>query len=253
MLRAPGTLRWPAALAAMSLLLAGTWATLAGAASLQVSPTLLELQPRQNAGGLWLSNSGTQPLQVQIRLYRWTQQDGADVLQPSDALLASPPMQQLAAGQRQLVRIVRADDAPPATQASYRVIVDELPNTAPGRTGMQFVLRYSVPIFVDPVPGPALQPQLRARLLDVGGMAVLEVSNHGAGYAQLADLGYAAGAPEQAAPRMVRSGLIGYVLAGQTMRWPLDHPIDSFQDGTFSARVNGETQQTPLPTAPAAR
>jgi fimbrial chaperone protein len=250
---APRTPRWPAAFAALVLLLAGSLLpTGAGAASLQVSPTLLQLRAGQNAEGLWLSNSGTRPLQVQIRLYRWTQQDGADVLLPSDELVVSPPMQQLAAGQRQLVRIVRASDAAPTTQASYRVIVDELPTVDPGRTGMQFVLRYSVPIFVDPSPATPLQSRLQARLIDAGGMAMLEVTNSGSGYAQLADLGYA-GAGTAPPPRMVRAGLIGYVLAGQTMRWPLDQPTSSFQGGTFSARVNGETQQTPLPTAPAAR
>lgn len=248
---APPIPRWPAVFAAVVLLLAGLLPTVAAAASLQVSPTLLQLRAEQNAEGLWLSNSGSRPLQVQVRLYRWTQRDGADVLQPSDELLVSPPMQQLGAGQRQLVRVVRASDAAPSTQLSYRVIVDELPTVDPSRTGMQFVLRYSVPIFVDPPPAVALKPRLQARLVDAGGMAVLEVINSGGGYAQLADLGYLM--PSSPAPRTVRSGLIGYVLAGQTMRWPLDQPTTSFQGGTFSARVNGETQQTPLPTAPPAR
>ncbi len=61
------------------------------AASLQVSPTQFELRPQQNAEALWISNSGTQTVQVQVRVFQWQQVDGRDTLTPTQALLPSPP------------------------------------------------------------------------------------------------------------------------------------------------------------------
>ena len=166
------------------------------AASLQVAPTSLQLTARQNAEALWISNSGTAPVDVQARVFRWTQRDGRDELEPTTDLVISPPMQALAAGQQQLIRVVRADPQPPAGQQAYRVIVDEVPTLDPNRQGMQFVLRYSLPVFVQPEDKAPETPELQATLLtQPDGTLALEVRNLGASYAQLADL--AMGTPER--------------------------------------------------------
>ncbi|MDG2526776.1 molecular chaperone [Stenotrophomonas sp. HITSZ_GD] len=222
------------------------------AASLQLAPTSITLHAGQQADGLWLTNSGSAPMQVQARVYRWTQREGRDELQPTDDLLVSPPMRSLAAGEKQLLRVVRAVPPPAAQEVGYRVIVDELPGFDPARTGTQFVLRYSVPIFLTPPSevGAEPAPRLRARLsADAQGQAVLELSNDGDGHAQIADLALAGGG----APRTVQSGLVGYVLSGQTMRWPLGRPWRELQGATLLARINGEPAQRPLPLAAAPR
>ncbi len=222
----------------------------ATAASLQVAPTSLQLTPRQNADALWLTNSGTAPVQVQVRVYEWRQDAGQDQLLPTTDLQVSPPMQSLAAGQQQLIRVVRSEPATPASQRAYRVVVDELPTVDPRRTGMQFVLRYSMPVFVQPDAGTGLDYALQARLTRLDdGRPALEVHNSGNSYAQLADLGLG---PTNR-PQIIHPGLLGYVLGGQTMRWPLDIPAARLAGATFSAKINGESAQTPLPAAPPAR
>jgi P pilus assembly chaperone PapD len=128
------------------------------AASLQVAPTSLQLSARQNAEALWVSNSGSAPVSVQARVFRWTQRDGRDQLDPTSDLVVSPPMQSLAAGQQQLIRVVRAQPEAPDAQLSYRVIVDEVPTLDPNRQGMQFVLRYSLPVFIQPDGSAAGKP-----------------------------------------------------------------------------------------------
>ena len=115
------------ALLALCLLAAAT----AGATSLQVAPTSLQLEARQRAGELWLTNSGTSPVTLQVRVFRWVQQDGQEQLLPTDEVMATPPMQELAAGQQQLVRVMRPDSEPPPAQRHYRLIVDEVPDTWP--------------------------------------------------------------------------------------------------------------------------
>lgn len=220
------------------------------AASLQVAPTSLQLGARQNAEALWVTNSGAAPVSVQARVFRWTQRDGRDQLDPTTDLVISPPMQSLAAGQQQLIRVVRAQPEPPGAQLAYRVIVDEVPALDPNREGMQFVLRYSLPVFIQPDRSAPGKPELQATLLNqADGKVVLEVHNRGEGYAQLADL--AVGTPER--PQIFQPGLVGYVLSGQTMRWPLDITAARLAGATLSAKINGGSQATPLPTTPPAR
>lgn len=241
--QARGRLTLPAAAIGAFLLAAPV-----GAASLQVAPTSLTLQAQQNADGLWLSNSGTEPLTLQVRAYRWDQGDGEDRLVETREIVASPPMQSLAPGARQLVRIIRTVPAPSARESAYRLIVDELPRPSK-QPGLQFVLRYSIPVFLAPASPTA--PELHARLVaGPDGEGLLEVTNAGQQHAQLADLAFARGKDGNAAS--VLPGLVGYVLPGQTMRWPLKASAGRFADGVFLARINGAADASPLATASAA-
>ena len=43
------------------------------ASGLQVSPVSLTLPPTQAADGLWLSNTGDNVVNAQVRVFRWTQ------------------------------------------------------------------------------------------------------------------------------------------------------------------------------------
>src|SRR5688572_16783433 len=107
----------------LSLLLCAS----ANGASLQVSPTSVTLQARQNADGLTLTNTGTTPLHAQVRVFRWTQQGNEEKLEPTRDLAISPPMLEIAPGAQQLVRVIRLGPPPADAETSYRLIVDELP------------------------------------------------------------------------------------------------------------------------------
>ncbi|MFC0152272.1 molecular chaperone [Xanthomonas dyei] len=235
---------------ALGLSLSGTWLLPpARAASLQLAPTSLTLSAEQTADGLWLSNSGGAPVQVQTRAYRWTQRDGQDQLDPTQEILISPPMRTLAAGERQLIRVIRAGPAPTRQELCYRIIVDELPSADADRKGMQFVLRYSVPIFVLPHGKTEHTPSLSAQVVaGTDGTAQIQISNSGSGHAQVADLQHRV----DGATKTTLNGLVGYVLPGQTMRWSLGAPLAQFGRGSIVARINGEANERTLLAAPAA-
>ena len=211
------------------------------ASGLQVSPISLSLQSSRNADGLWLSNTGNDIVHAQVRVYQWTQQDGAERLTPSQALVISPPMLQLAVGDRQLIRVIRVGPPPVgagAVEMAYRVSIDELPVDTHDRKGLQFVLHYSVPIFVEPAGVAKVAPQLTWSIQPQGDHAVLQVANSGTGHAQLADVSYVDGAGHR---MEISGGLLGYVLPGSQMQWPLKQPAGDFAvGGTFEARINGE-------------
>lgn len=227
----------------------GAWAS-----GLQVAPVSLTLQPTQHADGLWLSNTGTDEIHAQVRVYRWTQANGADQLTPSQELVISPPMLGIQPGGRQLIRVIRIG-APPsgndAVEAAYRLAIDELPVHTPGKRGLQFVLHYSVPVFVEPQGEAAATVNLHWQLQRDDDRMTLVVSNTGTGHAQLAELTYVS---DKGKRTIIAGGLLGYVLPGATMRWPLKQPASVFaENGTLEAAINGAQATQTLSLADRAR
>ncbi|MEI2457262.1 fimbria/pilus periplasmic chaperone [Lysobacter firmicutimachus] len=223
----------------------------AGAGGLQLTPTQLTLSARSQADGLWLINGGDRPLQAQVRVFRWVQTDGEERFEPGRALAVSPPMLELAPGARQLVRVIRLGP-PPAEEESYRLIVDELPPAEGERKpGLQFVLRYSVPVFLAPAGDPAIAPALSAQLRFETDRPSLELLNQGRRHAQVADLVFV---DAQQRRHPIAAGLLGYALPGQRVRWPLNAPAELLRGpGTLKARINGEPTEQALALDPPAR
>lgn len=228
-----------------SLLLCSNWVMASG---LQVSPISLSLQARENASGLTLSNTGDNVVHAQVRVYHWSQDETGDQLTLSRGLLASPPMIKLDPSEKQLIRIIRAT-APPqgsgAVEDSYRVLVNELPIKSPDqKSGLQFALSYSLPVFVQPVGVIKTSPKLQwsTHVQPDGKQVKLRVHNSGNGNAQLASLSFV---DTVGTSINVHKGLLGYVLPGATMYWTLKTPPSALTTGgKFKAMINGtETTQ----------
>jgi fimbrial chaperone protein len=206
----------------------------AHAATLQISPVMVDLQSNENASGITLRNPGDSPLYGQVRVFRWDQSHGDDTLTPTQELMASPPLIQIAAQADQLVRLVRATPAPVTVEQSYRVLIDELPppDTTP-TNGVTIRLRYSVPIFVEPV-GAAGQPILSWHLARDDHGWVLRVDNTGTKRAQIAAVQLVNGAGKA---YEVNKGLLGYALAGRTGQWHTPLAPDADLGGTVKVRA----------------
>jgi fimbrial chaperone protein len=224
--------------------------TSAAAASLQVSPTSVTLQAGQNADGLTLSNTGAAPLHAQVRVFRWTQRGDEEKFEPTRDIAASPPMLELAPGAQQLVRVIRLGAPPADVQTSYRLIIDELPMASgKAKPGLQFVLRYSVPVFLMPQGDAAIAPELRARVVREGDQWFIAIGNTGKAHAQVAELAYTAA---DGTTHTIAAGLSGYVLPGNTRRWPVPATLTVSATGTLKARINGEPVVRTLPLDPIA-
>ena len=239
-------------MATCALALAAAPQAMAGASRLQVGPTLIELANDRQAEALWLSNSGAQPLPVQVRVFRWLQDQDGEHLEPTGDLIVSPAQTTIAPGQRQMVRILRRGPAQDREQA-FRLIVDELPQlgTVAGPVnGLQFRLRYSVPAFVAARTqgGPELAATL-ALPRSPESEPMLLVSNAGAGRAQLAEVALLTPDGKR---QVLADGLLGYVLTGRAMRWPVkampaSAPLGDGQDYRLQFRLNAEPSLRTVP------
>ena len=229
----------------------------AGAAtSVLIWPIDPVLEADQKAGALWLENRGTAPANLQVRVFAWRQGDYKEQFQAQREIIGSPPVANIAPGQKQLIRLTRTGQSPAGQEQAYRIIIDEIPpalpatdaNTPP-QAAIRFQMRYSVPLFVY---GQGLwgkpdadgkrdaagvgKPLLSWRQVSVQGKPYVEISNIGPVHARLTDASFKQGG--QTKPLV--DGLLGYVLPGATMRWPVPDTLSA--DQPLQVRVNGAQQ-----------
>lgn len=241
-----------------------------GAAGLQVTPISLDFGALQRAQGVWLSNTGRTPLRAQLRLKAWKQADGAETLEDTGDLMASPPFVELPPGERQLVRLVRPQPSAPAVETAYRLLVDELPAdestgeavaspSATPRNGLRLLFRYSIPVFVGvsekTAESPLTTDRSAALAAVVGQLApepsvapdamTLTVRNGGRQRVKLSEVVHVDGSGSRTP---LAPGLLGYVLPGAAMQWRLRVPSSMHRiDGVIKARFNDDMDEQILP------
>ncbi len=161
----------PAAIAAVLWAAPGT----VQAQAIQVAPVVVELASGQMATTLAVTNTGKAGVTVQVRPFAWEQSGEADRLHPTDDIVVSPPITDIGIGETQTFRLVSRRTAGPV-EAAYRLLVDQIPSSL-ATTGVQFALRLSLPVFLEP-PG-RVAPSVDWRITSDGRDATLRATNKG--------------------------------------------------------------------------
>ena len=197
------------------------------AASLQVTPTTVEVVAPSAAATIKLRNDDARPITAQVRVFRWSVVDGKEKLEPTDAVVVSPPVVSLAPKKDYVVRIVRTSRQPVAAEESYRLLVDELPDPQRMKTGaVNLLLRYSLPVFFGaPDRGGA---KVTWRVEHKGGQLWVSAQNLGERRMRISGLGLKNANGETIS---FGDGLNGYVLARSTMRWAAPKAVQGFGAG----------------------
>lgn len=230
-------------------------------ASILVWPVDPVIEHDQQAVALWLENRGSEPSLLQVRILAWKQVDGEDRYADQDDVVGTPPMIRIEAGKRQMVRLTRTVSVGPGEERAFRVLIDEVPThraSADGRApvegntpaiGVRFQFRYSIPLFVygeglwwkpradrDRNPTAAGQPELSWRRVVREGKPELEILNAGPIHARLTGVYVTHGTSSTT----LAEGLLGYVLAGSSLRRPVPDVIAA--DAVLMATVNGSPE-----------
>jgi fimbrial chaperone protein len=183
--------------------------------SLQVSPISIEVQAPGHAATITLRNEETRPLNAQIRVFHWTQVNGEEKLEPTDDVVASPPIARLSPKVDYTVRLVRVTTRALSAGESYRLLVDELPDPATrGNRVVNLVMRYSIPIFF--YPHDADEAKLVWSIEQRNGRIYVSAKNSGTRHARISVLTIR---DKNGAIAFFGNGLTGYVLGRTTMRW----------------------------------
>lgn len=213
----------------------------AQAGSLSVSPVTLGFAQGQKAVTATVSNPGEDRVRVQVRLFRWSSAGDGETYTPTGDIGFSPPMFELAAGGRQVVRLMLRSAAPVEREAGYRLIVDQLPE--PDKPGLQMPLRMILPVFVSPKSGGSGK-LIWSLGTDEDGARVLTATNTGQRRVKLFDLAYA----DAGGAHVLQPGLAGYVLAGESRTWRVppgssDIEVSALtEEGSLKARPSPATK-----------
>ncbi len=187
------------------------------AASLSVSPTLVDQPAPASTASVTVQTQGNDPVRVQVRLFRWVQIDGKDRLEPTRDVVASPPLLKIAPGMDYTVRVVRTVKRPVAGEESYRLLVDQLPEPKDRKANqITLVIRHSIPVFFR--AGDADPPAIGWGVAHTKQGLVLTARNDGDRRFKLTNL-----VVKAASGKVLRriDGLAGYVLAHSSMSWAL--------------------------------
>jgi fimbrial chaperone protein len=188
---------------------------------------------------LTVRNQSDEETVVQLQANAWSQQDGADVLEPTADLIAVPPLFTLAPGGSQVVRIGLRRPPSPRSEMTYRLLLREVPPPpADDFTGLQVALNLSLPVFV--LPSAVAEPEIRLRLArSAEGDAELQLSNAGNAHVQLRQVRLTGPGGDSIEGR----GLPIYLLPGQSRTWQLKADMAA---GRWT--LSGDTDAGPVET-----
>jgi len=207
------------------------------AESIQVSPISVEINAPSLSSTITLKTDAKKPRVAQLRVMRWSQVDGKEVLEATDDVVASPPFATLASNTSYTVRIVRQSAAPVLKEENYRLLIDQLPDEQSSKKNViGIAIRYSLPIFVRPANGGKAVLEWDAELVD--GAVKLTAINSGNRGAKLTDLKISDG---RSFVRFGTNGAAGYILPGQSMSWKKPAP-KGFAGGPVKISARNETE-----------
>lgn len=119
------------------------------AGTLQVEPVLVDITAPGAASTVTLRNEGAEPINAQIRVFKWSIVNGKEQLTPTNDVVASPPSITLTPKGQYVTRIVRVSKQPVVGEESYRLLVDQLPDLSQQKNGsVNLMVRYSIPVFI---------------------------------------------------------------------------------------------------------
>lgn len=209
----------------------------AQAATLGVSPVRLTLSPAHPTGVLNVNNTASDSELVQVQLVKWSQENGKDVFAPTQAILATPPIFRLEGGGTQVIRVGLRTPPTSGKETTYRLFMTQIPPPKqPGFVGLQFALRVSLPIFVDPVTKVAPVLRWSAKLLSPKKL-VVNATNVGTAHVQVLRLTLALPAPRKSLSHKAGS----YILPGNTAHW--DFKLNSPLAKGVQLHVSAKTDQ----------
>ncbi len=210
------------------------------AATLQVSPVLIDVPAPGAAATVTVANLSEDAVVAQVRVFKWVQENGADKLVETKDVVVSPPIVKLKPNTKSVLRVVRRAKTAPQGEESYRLVIDQVPEKKrrPG-TGITFAVRYSIPVFFGGLENE--NAPLIWEVASKGGQTIVSATNAGSRRVRLADLKVKTGSGSMT----IGKGLAGYVLPRSTMTWTVDRALKGSKQGGKVA-ISALTEHGPL-------
>lgn len=219
-------------------------------AQIDVSPIRLELSQNHDKDVVRITNNEDHVKSYQVEVVAWSQTDDRrEVYEPTDQLIAVPPIFTLERGENQAVRVGLMAPPDETTERAYRVFVTELASPRPeAQDGMaiKMRLRIGIPVFVAPTSGLPTATLDFVESMQVDNQVFMRFRNNGNVHVKVTEVQLSA---PGLADKVVSPALL-YVLPGQTGYLPVALP-----DGESAGKVTLVTdtlgtQEYELPFSP---
>lgn len=207
------------------------------ASGLQVSPVSITTAANKISTIIHVSNESAKPLQAQIRIFSWRQEENKDVLEETDEIVASPPFVKLDPSAKQLVRLVRVKPKIGSGEENFRLMVDELPVPEQLEKGINLHMRYSIPMRILAKGKEILKPSLSIDWIVQQDTLIITIKNTGSARAQIGSI------QVQTANEKINvtTGLVGYVLPDSTREWKFKLKDHLSLPSELSITIDGES------------
>lgn len=210
--------------------------TVTSAASLRVAPVVLNLKPPSAASSIRIWNDDSRPINVQIRIFKWSQRNGHETYEATDDVVASPPITDLQPGAENLIRVVRTSKRPIQEEESYRMIVDELPDPSRAQNStVVLVVRHSIPVFISPAEAARANPTWSVKRIRDG----YQVGVENTGTQRLKVSNLVLSDHEKVLGKL--DGLVGYVLGNTAMSWVVPATASGYSGDTVTISADSES------------
>jgi len=126
----------------------------AAAGEYSVSPLRIDLDRDARSGVVTLANSGSTPLDFQIAVLEWTQeQDGQDRYTPTEDVVYFPKVLTVKPGESRVIR-VGMQAMPSTVERAFRLFIEPIPQRSgeplPAGANIAVNLRFALPVFARP-------------------------------------------------------------------------------------------------------
>ena len=199
--------------------------TQASASSINISPTSLRAKDSTPSQVLTFINKGNAPVSYQFQIYTWTQVDGKEVLTPTNEVITSPRIVEIAPKAKQVIRVIKP--MPTLGKASYyRLYARELPRpTTATKTGITNPIYHNLPVSFEPANAAAPVLSLKRQGKE------LAITNTGAIAARVTKITTTTGT-------VLAEGALGWALPG-SMKLVY---LKDFEGSQVIVTVNGKPQ-----------
>lgn len=146
--------------------------------SFDIKPVRIFFDPGTRAEKLIVKNVSEGDLSLQIRVYRWSQNEkGEDIYDETTDIVVFPKMVRIKKGEEKIIR-VGTKLVPGTSEKTYRIYVEEMPSEhLPEGATVRLLMRAGVPLFIAPARSNASG---KIESLSVkGGKVGLSVKNDG--------------------------------------------------------------------------
>nr|WP_298249646.1 molecular chaperone [uncultured Halomonas sp.] len=221
------------------------------AASLSVNPVRVSLDGSDSVSSLTLTNQGQDSVVMQASVNAWSIRGNEEHYEPTEALIVSPPVFEVAPGKSQIVRVGLRNTEPQAIEQSFRVFLEQSPvapgdgDAAEGPLQLQVMLRLGIPVFVAPDVATKREVLWRTERLADGRLRVVAI-NEGNAHVKVSRLSLLDGDTF-----LAHSEKQHYILPDSRRYWLLDVPTGTSPPYRIKAETNeGELNATATTLSP---